>query len=99
MDTHVKLIDKLEDQITERDEKIKSYEKALSKYEEIIQSYQKRIEENDKDISSLVKLIADLKMISDTHSGAILHLQESTKQISQKITKQPTVIHDKCFIS
>jgi len=59
----------------------------------------KQLQEKEKDIQSLLKLIADLKMVQDTHSWAILHLQDSTKQISQKITKQPIVIHDKWFIS
>ena len=58
-----------------------------------------KIENQNKEISSLYKVIADLKTTVETLSGTILHLQEQTSLIQKKITKQPTIIHDKCFIS
>lgn len=58
-----------------------------------------KIEEDKSEISSLYKVIADLKTMVETQSGTILHLQEQTSLIQKKITKQPTIIHDKCFIS
>jgi len=99
METHNKLFDKLENQITEQQETLKSYEDALAKYENVIADYDKQLAEKERDIQSLLKLIADLKTVQDMHSGTIIQLQEATKQISQKITKQPIVIHDKWFIS
>ena len=99
METHNQLFDKLENQITEQQETLKAYEDMLTRYETVIAWYEKQIQEKDKDIQSLLKLIADLKMVQDTHSWAIIQLQDATKQISQKITKQPIVIHDKWFIS
>lgn len=99
MKTHINLIDKLENQITDLDNETKAYENMLTRYETVIADYEDQLQEKERDIQSLIKLIADLKMVQDTHSATILQLQESTKQISQKLTKQPTVIHDKCFIS
>ena len=57
-----------------------------------------KIENQNKEISSLYKVIADLKTTVETLSGTIIHLQEQTKLIQQKITKQPIVFHDKWFI-
>lgn len=99
METHNTLFDKLENQITEQQETLKAYEDMLTRYETVIAWYEKQIQEKEKDIQSLLKLIADLKTVQDMHSGTILQLQNATKQISQKITKQPIVIHDKWFIS
>lgn len=57
------------------------------------------IQKNKSEINQLYKVIADLKTTVETLSGTTIHLQEQTKLIQQKITEQPTVIHDKCFIS
>jgi septal ring factor EnvC (AmiA/AmiB activator) len=54
-----------------------------------------KIDSQNEEISSLYKVIADLKTTVETLSGTIIHLQEQTKLIQQKITKQPTIIHDK----
>lgn len=64
-----------------------------------INELREKIENQNKEISSLYKVIADLKTTVETLSGTTIHLQEQTKLIQQKITEQPTVIHDKCFIS
>ncbi len=58
-----------------------------------------KIEEDKSEIKSLYKVIADLKTTVETLSGTILHLQERTSLISKKTAKQPSVFHDKCFIS
>ena len=57
------------------------------------------IQKNKSEISQLYKVIADLKTMVETQSGTILHLQEQVKELEKKVTKQPTVIHDKWFIS
>jgi archaellum component FlaC len=71
----------------------------LFKQKEINLELLEKIEEDKSEISSLYKVIADLKTTVETLSGTTIHLQEQTKLIQQKITEQPTVIHDKCFIS
>lgn len=58
-----------------------------------------KIAEDKSEISSLYKVIADLKTTVETLSGTTLHLQEQTSLIQKKITEQPTIIHDKWFIS
>ena len=71
---------------------IKLQEWAISKLNE-------KIENQNKEISSLYKVIADLKTTVETLSGTIIHLQEQTSLIQKKITKVPMVFHDKSFIS
>lgn len=88
----------------ERDEEgleddVTAIEKELFKQKEINLELLEKIEEKGKEISSLYKVIADLKTTVETLSGTILRLQEQTSLIQQKITKQPTIIHDKWFIS
>ena len=57
------------------------------------------IQKNKSEISQLYKAIADAKNVIELQSGTILKLQEQVKELEKKVTKQPTVIHDKCFIS
>lgn len=64
-----------------------------------IDELREKLWETQKEISQLYKVVADLKTTIEVQQGVILHQQEQTKQIRQKITKEPTVIHDKCFIS
>lgn len=52
-----------------------------------------------KEKECLYKEVASLKTMVETHSGTILKLQEQVKELEKKVTKQPTVIHDKWFIS
>ena len=99
MKTHISLIDKLENQIADLDSETKAYENMLCRYEEVIKDYENKLEEKDETIKSLIKEIATLKSTVETQSWAILHLQEQTKLIQKKITKQPMVFHDKWFIS
>lgn len=58
-----------------------------------------KIEEDKSEIKQLYKVIADLKTTVETLSGTILHMQDEMKLIQKKLTKQPMVFHDKCFIS
>jgi len=90
--------------VLERDEEgleedVTDIEKELFKQKEINLELLEKIEEKGKEISSLYKVIADLKTTVETLSGTILHLQEQTSLIQKKITKQPMVFHDKWFIS
>lgn len=57
------------------------------------------IQKNKSEISQLYKAIADAKNVIELQSGTILKLQEQVKELEKKVTKQPTVIHDKWFIS
>ena len=57
------------------------------------------IEQMNKEISQLYKVVADQKTRIETLSGTMLKLQETISEIQKKVTKQPTVIHDKCFVS
>lgn len=52
-----------------------------------------------KEKEQLYKVVADQKTRIETLSGTMLKLQETINEIQKKVTKQPTVIHDKCFIS
>lgn len=67
--------------------------------EKVIQEQWNKINENNSDLKELYKAIADAKTTIETLSGTILHLQEQVKFLEKKVTKQPRVIHDKCFIS
>ena len=57
------------------------------------------IEEMNWEMKSLYKEMADAKTMIETLSGTILHLQEQVKLLEKKATKQPTVYHDKTFVS
>lgn len=57
------------------------------------------IEEMDSELKGLYKVVADQKTRIETLSGTMLKLQETINEIQKKVTKQPTIIHDKCFIS
>jgi len=81
------------------EKKIKELEEYLSHNEVVMAKLNEKIENQNWEIKQLYKVIADLKTTVETLSGTIIHLQEQTKLIQQKITKQPTIIHDKWFIS
>ena len=57
------------------------------------------IQKNKSELKELYKAIADAKSVIELQSGTILKLQEQVKELEKKVTKQPTVIHDKWFIS
>lgn len=58
-----------------------------------------QIDGQAKELKELYKVIADAKSVIELQSWTILHLQEQVKELEQKTSKQPTVIHDKWFIS
>ena len=89
----------LEKDELELEDDITAIEKELFKQKETNLELLEKIEEKGKEISSLYKVIADLKTTVETLSGTILHLQEQTSLIQKKITKVPMVFHDKSFIS
>ena len=74
------------------------FQNKVNNKQQQINELREKIENQNKEISSLYKVIADLKTTVETLSGTIIHLQEQTKLIQQKITKQPIVFHDKWFI-
>lgn len=76
-----------------------AFEQKIKIIEDNYHDQEKRLNLRYEEINSLYKVIADLKTTVETLSGTIIHLQEQTKLIQQKITKQPTIIHDKWFIS
>lgn len=55
--------------------------------------------ETNSDLNQLYKAIADAKNTIELQNWTILKLQEQMKELEKKITKQPRVFHDKCFIS
>lgn len=57
------------------------------------------IEEMNWELKELYKAIADAKNTIEIQNWTILRLQEQVKLLEKKATKQPTVIHDKWFIS
>ena len=57
------------------------------------------IEKMDWELKELYKVVANQKTRIETLSGTMLKLQETINEIQKKVTKQPTVIHDKCFVS
>ena len=67
--------------------------------EKVIQEQEKKISEQKSELKELYKAIADAKSVIELQSGTILKLQEQVKELEKKVTKQPTVIHDKWFIS
>ena len=64
-----------------------------------INELREKIEADRKEIKELYKVIADLKTTVETLSGTMLSMQERMKLLEKKVTVQPTVIHDKWFIS
>lgn len=67
--------------------------------EKIIQELWNKLEEERSERRELLKEVATLKWMVEIQSGTILHLQEQVKLLEKKTTKQPSVFHDKCFIS
>ena len=67
--------------------------------EKVIQEQEKKISKQKSELKELYKVVADQKTRIETLSGTMLKLQETISEIQKKVTKQPTVIHDKCFVS
>lgn len=99
IDVHEKQIASLNDDEYELEQDVTAIEKELYKQKETNIDLFEKIAEKWTEISQLYKVIADLKTTVETLSGTILQLQEKNKEITQKLTKQPKVFHDKIFIS
>ena len=77
----------------------KELKKQVELQEKLIQEQEKKISEQKSELKELYKVVADQKTRIETLSGTMLKLQETISEIQKKLTKQPTVIHDKCFVS
>jgi len=77
----------------------KELKKQVELQEKVIQEQEKKISEQKSELKELYKVVADQKTRIETLSGTMLKLQETISEIQKKLTKQPTVIHDKCFVS
>ena len=75
------------------------FQNKVNNKQEQINELRRKLEEEVKEKSQLYKVIADQTTWIETLSGTMLKLQETISEIQKKITKQPTVIHDKSFIS
>ena len=78
---------------------IADLKKQVELQEKVIQEQEKKISEQKSELKELYKVVADQKTRIETLSGTMLKLQETISEIQKKVTKQPTVIHDKCFVS
>lgn len=99
IELHDKRLTQLENDEEGLEEDVTAIEKELYKQKETNIELFEKIAEKWTEISQLYKVIADLKTTVETLSGTILQLQEKNKEITQKLTKQPKVFHDKIFIS
>lgn len=77
----------------------KELKKQVELQEKLIQEQENKISEQKSELKELYKVVADQKTRIETLSGTMLKLQETISEIQKKVTKQPTVIHDKCFVS
>ena len=91
--------DWLKQQIDNAANERKSIIDRIKEHEGNMEKLNEKIENQNKEISQLYKVIADAKTMIETQSGTILKLQDKVKELEKKVTKQPMVFHDKCFIS
>lgn len=88
-----------EKELNERIEHEVMLKKQVELQEKVIQEQWDKLSEQKSDLKELYKAIADAKNTIELQNGTILKLQEQVKLLEKKATKQPTVIHDKWFIS
>ncbi len=74
-------------------------EDALKEKQLQLDEFKKQLEEERSERKELLKEVATLKTMAEMQTGTILKLQEQVKELEKKVTKQPSVFHDKCFIS
>ena len=105
--------DQLEWELKEREresknlkEEFKEQQEWLIHFWELLEAFHSnldkawnKVDEQAKELKQLYKVIADQKTWIETLSGTMLKLQGTINEIQKKVTKQPTIIHDKCFIS
>lgn len=90
---------KICDNLKEREKAEKKNQKSIMDLSELIFRQDSKILEQNEKINQLYDVVADLKTDNDVMRWLILQLQENNKEITQKLTKQPKVYHDKIFIS
>ncbi len=78
---------------------IDDLKKQVNLQDKLIQEQTNKLSEQGSELKELYKAIADAKNVIEMQSGTILKLQEQVKLLEKKTTKQPTVFHDKQFIS
>lgn len=78
---------------------IDDLKKQVNLQDKLIQEQTNKLSEQGSELKELYKAIADAKSVIEMQSGTILKLQEQVKLLEKKATKQPTVFHDKQFIS
>lgn len=89
----------LGDEMSLNNDEHRDIKRLLWLQEKLIQGLWEKLEEEKSERKELLKEIASLKTMVEMQSGTILKLQEQVKELEKKVTKQPTVIHDKWFIS
>ena len=89
----------LGDEMSINNDEHKAIKNQVELQEKLIQEQEKKISEQKSELKELYKVVADQKTRIETLSGTMLKLQETISEIQKKLTKQPTVIHDKCFVS
>lgn len=89
----------LGDEMSINNDEHKAIKNQVELQEKLVQEQANKLNEQANEIKSLYKVIADQKTRIETLSGTMLKLQETINEIQKKVTKQPTIIHDKCFIS
>jgi chromosome segregation ATPase len=89
----------LKDEFKEQQEWLIHFWELLEAFHNNLDKAWNKIDEQASEIKSLYKVIADQKTRIETLSGTMLKLQETINEIQKKVTKQPTIIHDKTFIS
>ena len=89
----------LKDEFKEQQEWLIHFWELLEAFHGNLDKAWDKIDEQAKELKELYKAIADAKSVIELQSGTILKLQEQVKELEKKATKQPTVIHDKWFIS
>lgn len=99
METMVSWLAIVDQKREELERLIYSLKDRLSESENLNTRLTKELIWKEWEINALYKEIASVKTMNETLSGTILHLQDQTSLISKNLTKQPTIIHDKMFIS
>lgn len=84
---------------TRVEEMREEFQNKINNKQNQLNEFREKAKKQDEEINQLYKVIASLKTMVETQSGTILSLQDSMKLMKQKLAKQPTVIHDKAFIS
>lgn len=75
------------------------YQNKVENKQYQIDMLREKLENLSKENKELIKVVADQKTMIEMLSGTLSSMQDVMKLMQQKLAKQPTVIHDKAFIS